>query len=213
MNNNGFNNFDMVCYINLEHRKDRFEHISSELSKTNIDKNKINRIEGIYLKDFPILGCAKSHCLALEKFLNSSQDLKNCLILEDDFEFTEEQDKINKLVNKVFNELDYFDVLMISSNTQKETEVSGKDFITKIEDAQTLSGYAVSRKFAPVLLENYKQSISLLEEKGFKIHEYCFDIYMKQLQPISQWYCLKPKIGKQMESYSDIENKIVDYGC
>ena len=36
---------------------------------------------------------------------------------------------------------------------------------------------------------------------------------MKKLQPISNWYCLNPKIGKQIKSYSDIENAIVDYDC
>ena len=199
MKNKGFNNFDMICYVNLEHRKDRLEHITKELSKTNIDENKINRIEGVYLKDFPTLGCAKSHCLALEQFLNSSEDIKNCLILEDDFEFTQEQDSVNHLVNQVFNELDYFDLLMISSNTLREREVLG---------------YVVSRKFAPVLLENFKESVEGLESNyGVVNGSYCVDMNMKKLQPISEWYCLKPKIGKQMESFSDNENKIVDYGC
>jgi GR25 family glycosyltransferase involved in LPS biosynthesis len=214
MRNNGFNNFDMICYINLEHRTDRLEHITKELSKTNIDENKINRIEGVYLKDFPILGCAKSHCLSLEKFLASSEDVRNCLILEDDFEFTQEQDKVNELINGVFNELGYFDVLMISSNTLREREVSGKDFVTKIEDAQTLSGYVVSRKFAPALLENFKESVIGLESNyGVVNAGYCVDMNMKKLQPISEWYCLRPKIGKQMESFSDNENQVVNYGC
>ena len=166
------------------------------------------------MKDFPILGCAKSHCLSLEKFLASSEDVRNCLILEDDFEFTEEQDKVNELINQLFNELGYFDVLMISSNTLREREVSGKDFVTKIEDAQTLSGYVVSRKFAPALLENFKESVIGLESNyGVVNAGYCVDMNMKKLQPNSQWYCLKPKIGKQMESFSDNENQVVNYGC
>jgi GR25 family glycosyltransferase involved in LPS biosynthesis len=212
MKNNGFNNFDMVCYINLEHRSDRLEHITRELSKTNIDKNKINRIEGLYLKDFPILGCAKSHCLALEKFLASSEDIKGCLILEDDFEFTVEQVKVNELINRAFNELGYFDVLMLSSKTFKERKVLGMDFVTKIDDAQTLSGYVVSRHFAPVLLENFKESVTNLEKKyGVIQSNFCVDMNMKKLQPISEWYCIKPKIGKQMMSFSDNEKMFANY--
>ena len=214
MKNNGFNNFDMVCYINLEHRTDRLEHITRELSKTNIDKNKINRIEGLFLKDFPILGCAKSHCLALEKFLASSEDIKGCLILEDDFEFTVEQDKVNELINLAFNELGYFDVLMLSSNTLKERKVLGKDFVTKIDDAKTLSGYAVSRHFAPTLLENFKESVTNLEKKyGVIQSNFCVDMNIKKLQPISHWYCVKPKIGRQMMSFSDNEKMLAYYGC
>jgi hypothetical protein len=40
---------------------------------------------------------------------------------------------------------------------------------------------------------------------------YSLDIYWKKLQPISNWYCLNPKIGKQMESYSDIEQRVTTY--
>ena len=67
----GLNKFDIVYYINLKHRKDRFDHINNELKKTNISPSKINRIEGIYLKDFGILGCAKSHAKALKEFIDS----------------------------------------------------------------------------------------------------------------------------------------------
>jgi GR25 family glycosyltransferase involved in LPS biosynthesis len=207
---NGLNNFSKIYYINLDHRKDRFTHITNELSKTNIELHKIHKISGIYLKEFGILGCAKSHCLALEAFIKSNED--NCIIFEDDFEFTETQEIINVLIDRVFNELIKFDVLMLASNilNSRKTDFN---FITKIIDAQTLSGYAVSKKFAPILLNNYKESISLLEKAGCKTHPFCFDIYMKRIQPYYNWYCLVPKIGKQIESYSDIENAVVAYDC
>jgi glycosyl transferase family 25 len=209
-NNHGINKFDIVFYINLKHRTDRFEHINKELGKTNIDKNKINRIDGVYYKTFGILGCAKSHILALESFIKSGKD--NCIIFEDDFEFTKSQDEVNTIINTFFNCNIDFDVLMLASNTLNE-KTTQYNFLTKINDAQTLSGYCVSKKFAPVLLKNYKESVIILEHIGHKVHQYCFDIYMKQLQPISNWYCLNPKIGRQKESYSDIENRVVFYDC
>jgi len=210
---NGFNNFDMVCFINLDHRIDRLEHITKELNKTNIDKNKINRISGIYVKDFGSLGCGKSHILALESFINSSESNQNCLILEDDFEFTQSQDIVNDLINKVFNSnINNFDVLMLASNTVYQYGVDNIPFVTKIIDAQTLSGYVVSRKFAPSLLNNFKQGVELLEPFGKSVPQYCVDMYCKKLQPLSNWYCINPKIGKQSASYSDIENRSVNYG-
>ena len=210
--NNGLNNIDIVYYINLDHREDRYKHITEELSKTNIESSKINRISGIYMKDNGILGCAKSQCLALETFINSPETNQNCVIFEDDFEFTKDQSEINDLINRVFNELKEFDVLMLSSNTIHEVDTP-HDFISKIIDAQALSGYVVSRQFAPVLLENYKEGVLNMEKIGHRVFEYCIDQYMKKLQPCSNWYCLKQKIGKQMESFSDIENHIVNYGC
>jgi hypothetical protein len=208
----GLNNFDIVYYINLNHRKDRLENITTELQKTNIDPKKINRIPGIYMKDFGILGCAKSHCLALEAFLKSSPDNKYCIIFEDDFQFTQNQEIINELINKVFNNVKEFDVLMLAANILNG-QLCEHNFLTKIIDAQTLSGYVVNRKFASILLNNYRESILLLEKEGYKCHPYCFDIYMKRLQPFTRWYCLNPRIGKQMDSYSDIENKVVSYDC
>jgi GR25 family glycosyltransferase involved in LPS biosynthesis len=210
--NDGLNNVDIVYYINLNHRKDRLDNITNELNKTNIDPKKINRIPGIYMKDFGILGCAKSHCLALEAFLKSPKENKYCIIFEDDFQFTQDQETVNELINKVFNNLKEFDVLMLSANilNGQPCEYS---FLTKIIDAQTLSGYAVNRKFASILLNNYRESIALLQNEGYKFHPYCFDIYMKRLQPITKWYSLNPRIGKQMDSYSDIENREVSYDC
>lgn len=212
MKNKGLNNFDIVYYINLEHRKDRYIHINNELSKTNIDPNKINRIDAVYKKNFGSLGCGKSQILALETFINTSDEIQNCIILEDDFIFTEQQDDINNLINLFFENIETFDVLMLSSNTLNETKTI-LPFITKINDAQTLSGYCVSKKFAPILLDNFRSCVEKLESIGYTYHMYCIDIYMKILQPQSLWFCLNPKIGKQIMSYSDIENKMVNYNC
>jgi GR25 family glycosyltransferase involved in LPS biosynthesis len=210
---NGFNNFDMVCFINLDHRTDRLKQITEQLNKTNIDQNKINRIPGIYKKDFGSLGCSKSQVLALETFVNSPKSNQTCLILEDDFEFTQPQYIVNDLINKVFNsDAKNFDVLMLSSNTVYQYNIDNTPFVTKIIDAQTLSGYIVSRKFAPLLLHNFKQGVSLLEPFGKSVPEYCVDMYCKKLQPLSNWYCINPKIGKQAASYSDIEKGHVNYG-
>jgi GR25 family glycosyltransferase involved in LPS biosynthesis len=112
----GLNNFDIVYYINLKHRTDRLINITNELNKTNIDKEKINRVEGIYFQTFGILGCAKSHIKTLELFLATPPEIQNCIIFEDDFIFTQEQHIVNNLINDFFNlDLNY-DILMLSSN-------------------------------------------------------------------------------------------------
>jgi glycosyl transferase family 25 len=209
----GFNNFDLVYYINLNHRTDRFNHITNEIKKTNIDESKVHRIEAIYVEDFGALGCSKSHCIALENFLNSPETNQTCVILEDDFEFTQPQNIVNDLIDKVFNnDVKDFDVLLLSSNTFHELNTAKFNFVTKIIDAQTTSGYVVSRKFAPILLKNYKDGCDLLSVSKIK-SQHSIDIYMKQLQPNSKWLCLLPKIGKQMDSYSDIEKCSTNYNC
>jgi len=204
------NNFDKIYYINLDHRKDRCAHINNELSKFSIDQNKIKRISGIYIKNFGPLGCAKSHYLALQDFINSKEE--TCVILEDDFEFLFEPEYINNLLQQVFDNKINFDVLMLSANILNSIKTEF-NFIDKIIDAQTLSGYCVSKNFAPILLNNYRESIYNLEKIGHIVPNYCVDMHIKKLQPFSNWYVLNPKIGKQINSYSDNENKIVNYDC
>jgi GR25 family glycosyltransferase involved in LPS biosynthesis len=200
-------NFDIIYYINLEHRTDRKEHIISELNKFQNLKD-ILRVNAYYNKQFGPIGCLKSHILALSHFVES--DYEKCLILEDDFQFTESPEFVNEILSKFFNGGIDYDVLMLSSNTLKQVDTP-YNFITKIIDAQTASGYSVHKQFAKTLLDNFKESLELLEKNRIQ-HLYALDIYWKRLQPGNKWYCLNPKIGKQMEGYSDNEQGYRNYG-
>lgn len=209
--NKGFNHFDIVYFINLDHRTDRLEHITTELNKTNIEPIKINKISAVYTPNLGALGCSKSHVIALESFLKTPETNQTCVILEDDFVFTQEQCVVNDLINKVFDNNVDFDVLMLSANIAYQTPTK-YSFLNKIYNAQTTSGYVVCRRFASILLDNYKQSVELLEEHNIGYNN-CIDMHMKQLQPYYNWYCLNPKIGIQMASFSDVEKRFVKYGC
>ena len=83
---------DKIYIINLKHRTDRLEHIIGELNKVNVDKNKVEIIEAVYEPELGALGCAKSHIIALEKFIFSKN--KNCLIFEYDFSFLKDRNYI-----------------------------------------------------------------------------------------------------------------------
>lgn len=212
MKTDGFNNIDKIYFINLDHRKDRLESIIGELNKTNIEKSKITRIPGVYLPTLPCLGCSKSHYNALLDFINSDESNQTCAIFEDDFVFSQNQDKVNTLINQVFNELPTFDVVFLSCNLLS-WDPTGYDFVARVKKAQTLSGYLVNRRFAKNLLENYRQGIEVLERENRSIYGFTVDTHIQNMQFNTLWYCLLPRIGKQIESYSDIENRNVSYGC
>ena len=206
---NGPNRVDQVYYINLDHRLDRLDHIQGELAKTNISPEKIVRISAIYKPEFGALGCTLSHIVALEEFIQSGKN--TCIVFEDDFEFIQEQSIVNTLFDEVFVEFPDFDVIMLAAYTQSESPMPSVTFVTKTMDACTTAGYMVSKHFAPILLQNFRDSADLAEGVGYQTHDYCLDQYWKRLQPITEWYTLSPRIGKQMETYSDIEKKIVQY--
>lgn len=208
MTKKGFNHFDIIYYINLEHRTDRKEHVLAELDKTGIDVSKVHRIDAVYMPDFGILGCGKSHIKAMEAFLQTPDDVQNCLILEDDFILKSEIDNLDRFFQMNIE----YDVLMISGNVL-DCQKTNLPFLNKVYDAQCASGYCITKQYAPKLLENFKESVMLLEAKGYKEHDISCDIYWKKLQKVDKWYAMNPMIAEQMMSYSDIEKKTVYYGC
>lgn len=211
----GIGRFDSVYYINLKHREDRLNHITNELQNIGIDWIKVQRIEAVYNKYLGILGCGKSHILALETFIQSGIG-SNCLILEDDFKFNLDKYKTNELIERFFEEKqDDFDVFMLSCNTildEKIKDINENIELYRILEGQTLSGYCVTRKYAPILLDNFKKGVSMLEKLGYGDHEYCVDVHVKKLQNKDNWFYMKPSLGCQIESYSDIQYRVKNYG-
>jgi len=204
---------DCVYYINLEHRTDRKEQFEAEMLKLGVPTSKLVRVPGIYNKEFGILGCGLSHKKALETFMESSH--KNCLVFEDDFEFTLDMNYVRYLLKSIFETNISYDLVMLAGNLYK-TEKTEWPFLRKVLDGQTASGFLITREFAPRLLQNLEEATTLLQEwhkhTGERKHDYCIDIYWKKLQPISNWYVFHPKTGLQRESYSDNEYKRTNYG-
>jgi len=199
---------DVIYYINLDKREDRKKDFLKEMEKIGIDSNKIVRIPAIYMPEQGDLGCSKSHIKTLETFIKSPY--KNCIIFEDDFEFTLNPDETINTINNFFENNINYDVLMLSSNDLVNPKDTEYNFLKKTLNSQTASGYIVNKNFARILLNNFKNGASLLEKK-YENKDYCVDQYWKSLQPDRDWYVFNPKLGKQRESYSDIERKMVDY--
>ena len=78
--------------------------------------------------------------------------------------------------------------------------------VKKVISAQTTSGYCITKKFAQILLKNFKESQDLIIKFGRR-HEICLDQYWKRIQPMNNWYVINPVLGYQYENYSDIEKK------
>ena len=204
---------DCVYYMNLDHRTDRRKEIEGELDKLGVPEEKRVRIPGVYKPGFGILGCGLAHKKTIETFLAS--DHKNCLIFEDDFEFTLDMDYVHMLLNAVFDEKIQFDCIMLAGCILK-VEPTKWPFLHKVYDVHTASAYIITKEFAPVLLESYTESTKLLEttfqETGNKIISYHNDIWWKRYQPYFDWYILNPRLGEQRHSYSDNLERDLKYG-
>ena len=80
-----------------------------------------------------------------------------------------------------------------------------------INAALTASGYIIHRSFATTLLHNFLQAAYHLNESNCSKAEYAHDVLWKKHQQSGKWFALKPVIGRQRASYSDIEKMNVDY--
>jgi GR25 family glycosyltransferase involved in LPS biosynthesis len=196
-----------VYYINLDHRPDRKEEITSQINKIGL-LSKTTRIPGVYEKGRGHLGCSKSHIIAMEHFVNSNY--KNCIIFEDDFKFIDNTEIVKKQFYQLFSSGIDYDVVLLAIG--QSTSDYKNSFLKKSICTTTTSGYLVNKKFAIRLLQNFKEGVRLLESaynRGSKIdstqdYVYAIDQYWCKLQSSSNFYIFEPVLGKQSGSKSDI---------
>ena len=139
-----------------------------------------------------------------------SQNYKNVLILEDDFEFVVSKEEFEKSIQQFFDASLNYDVLLISYIIQKSEDVPDYPFIKKIIDGQTASGYIINQTYYDTLIQLYDWAIPLLESTG-EHWNYANDIVWKRIQPRDNWYFFVDRIGKQRMSYSDNKMCVVEY--
>jgi len=208
---------DVVYYINLDSREDRKTEFLEEMRRMGVPDEKIVRISAISKPGQGDWGCSLSHILAVGEFVDSGLD--NCIVFEDDFMFMSDIHSVNAEFESVFSSEDpiLYDVIMLSAN-EVDTDPTEHQYLKKVADAQTASGYMLSKYFAPILLQNYRDGVKLLAD-SYKIGKsdtlqgpFCLDQYWKRLQPQSNWFVFYPKLGIQRESHSDIQGGVVNPG-
>jgi len=199
-----YDNIDIIYYINLDSRLDRNDQFLNELKKIDFPSEKVKRISAIY-NEKGAIGCTSSHIKTLEEFINSS--FENCIIFEDDFDFLVDGDGFKNILNNLFNSAIDFDVVCLSTHV-KLGECTTYDFLKKIICSNLSSGYLIKKKYAiKHLLNNYISSKKLLELE-YNQELYSLDQYWTSLQKIHNWYVFYPKVGRQRESFSDIDKII-----
>lgn len=197
-----------VYYINLEYRKDRNAHIIEEFKRMSIPNDKIHRINAIK-HERGYIGCGKSHILALKDAIDNNYE--HVIIFEDDFQFVVSSEYLNKVLIHLFKTDTSYNICLLGYNMIKCTEYD--EHLIKVINAQTASGYLISKRYIPILLQCFEEAVLHLENsKPYEV--YAIDQHWKKLQGENKkWYAFKQRIGIQMESYSDILGFNVNYKC
>ena len=203
---------DAIFYINLDSRPDRKEHFLNEIPNLSTDVTKIHRISGVY-DPIGMIGCGKSHCLAIETFL-ANPDWNTCILFEDDFTFYNQDISYNNWVlQDIMTHFIEWDCIMLSiSKWNKKLANTHIDTVKRVIEGQAASGYVITRKFAPILLKTLQEGCNKLIETN-NIALYANDQTWKILQPQHNWYTSVPALGYQYGNFSDIEQTHVNYEC
>jgi len=200
-----------ILYVNLDKREDRLREINDEFQKLGVNPRDLIRISAEYTPENGAIGCFLSHVKTLQKAIYEFPG-QNILICEDDLHFPlskeETLDKMRKFVKDPL--FDRRDVWMISNNPQKMEDTHNSD-IKRLTEAQMSSGYVANTKYLEKILHVYLQKLKEFRKSGKWSWKYCNDQCWKPLQKVDKWYSIKPNIAVQRESFSDIENKKVDY--
>jgi GR25 family glycosyltransferase involved in LPS biosynthesis len=220
---------DQFVYINLDHRTDRNATMIRELTRMKIPITKFQRIQAVR-NERGAIGCTFSHIKSLQ--LAIEKKWKNVLIMEDDFVFIESNEKVESGIRYFFENIvpkvPDWTVVNLSRGASQQMRPIDKDtfapldpsnpssfeksdtLIWKADAISSASGYIVNHTFFQTLLNNYREGLVGLM-KTYDKPTFACDMYWFPLQRNTNWYIFNPSIGYQYESFSDIEQRMVDY--
>jgi GR25 family glycosyltransferase involved in LPS biosynthesis len=209
--NSWLNNIEQIVYINLDNRIDRNVQMLNEFKRLNIPISKFVRLSAVRNQNGAI-GCTLSHIKVIQMAIENKW--KNVMVLEDDFNFIDNEKYINDSINYLYGDFtkikNDWEIVSLSRGARQDMNNIDDPYLYKAIAVSTTAGYIVNENFYDTLLKNYREGLMKLMKETNKEH-YTLDAYWINLQPMSKWYVFNPSLGYQRESYSDIEGKTVEY--
>jgi GR25 family glycosyltransferase involved in LPS biosynthesis len=203
--------FKHTLYINLDHREDRNIHTKIQLSKIGIQN--ATRISATKTANGAI-GCSLSHIKCME--MAKENDWSNVFICEDDIKFTNPElflENIQKFNSFCQNTNFQWDLLMVGGNNFPPYNIvpGSNDCIVQVLNCRTTIGYIVQKHYYDVLIQNFREGVLQLIKNPTNKNNYAVDMYWAKLQQKDKWFLIVPLTVTQTESYSDVENEVVNY--
>lgn len=202
LNDYKMNQIQNIVYINLDRRTDRRLEMEQQLLEMGLSGERFAAIQ----TDPGVIGCAQSHLAVLELARDRGWD--HVLVLEDDFMFLLNREGVDRQLNEFFDLKIPYDVLMFGYNIKNSEPYN--HVICRAVDVQSATGYLVHSRFFDSLIHTFRESIPLLISTG-KHWLYTNDQSWKCLQPISQWFCMNVKLGRNRPGYSDLGGRYIDH--
>ena len=194
------NHIDKIIYINMDARADRRSALLQELQRVGISEAQIVRFPASSYNGCPNSGCLLSHANALE--MAYDMDLQNVLILEDDFVFIDDVQKIQRDICAFFQLGISWDVVMLTTCAAVVSENTNQ-LVSRVSSSSNGAAYLVNRSMMLELSTLFKSNVeNLFATKQHWVYQN--DILWKTIMPMSQWYMFNHYLGYQREGYSDL---------
>jgi glycosyl transferase family 25 len=192
-------------YINLDHRTDRKEHVTGQL--TNLGLQGFERFNAIKMENGAV-GCSMSHLKILQSAVQNNWD--HVLIVEDDITFLDPALFKANFETFLQRNGNNWDVILLAGNNMPPYDAID-DVCIKVKRCQTTTGYLVNGHYIKKLMENVKMGLTQLIHKPASHTMYAIDKFWFVLQAVDKWYLIIPPTVVQREDYSDIEKKRINY--
>ena len=192
-------------YINLDHRTDRKEHVTNQL--TNLGLHGFERFNAIKMENGAV-GCSMSHLKILQTAFQNNWD--HVLIVEDDITFLDLDLFKANFETFLQRNGNNWDVILLAGNNMPPYDTID-DVCIKVKRCQTTTGYLVNGHYIKKLMENVKMGLTQLIHKPASHAMYAIDKFWFLLQAVDKWYLIVPPTVVQREDYSDIEKRQTNY--
>lgn len=190
---NPFDYFDNIYYINLDSREDRLAQIKKELSGIGIFR--AERVSGV-INSTPAHGCALSHAKIFADAIE--HEYETILIFEDDVEFF--PNAIENLSNALKQLPLYWDMFYLGANLDRFPAFQVSPNLARITGAFATHAYAVQKRMFPLLF-------GINADMNTRFNDVA---YAEAIHPIYNCFLTVPLVAGQRQSYSDIENKVMN---
>jgi hypothetical protein len=200
-----FERFDKVYCINLKHRQDRKISILTQCKNHNLGEiNFFEAYNGNEIKNpYNILNGAFGLILSNIDIIKEAKEknYKSILVIEDDCYFTDEIKNIDSYLEMLPSDWDMF---YLGGNHNigwmgNEPPIKINEKIVKLHNTFTTHFVVINNTLYDILLEKLSNFDNPI------------DVIYTTIQKTHNVYCTSETIAKQINGYSDIENKVVNY--
>ncbi len=204
-----------IYCINLDKRTDRWQECTQNYATMGLPADQVQRWSAFEDAAFGALGCAKSHLAALSDFMTRRTE-PYCLVMEDDLDLLRPWNEFVLQFNALQASGFDWDVLLLAGTCTLAYPAAANG-TARVLESQSASCYLMQRSYVHEVMHSFAYSVSKLELfRSYTPRDpwtlrFAIDQAWKNLQRVDRWFMVAPSMGHQRPSYSDIENKVVDY--